>query len=46
VEARRHSSALRESEDEKKGGESTPFFATLSAEFVGRMWSLSTGLSS
>jgi hypothetical protein len=32
VKARRHSSAFRESEDEKKGGKSTPFFAVLIAD--------------
>jgi hypothetical protein len=32
VKARRHSSALRESEDEKKGGKSTLFFAVLIAD--------------
>jgi hypothetical protein len=30
----------------EKSGEGAPFFATPSAEFVGCMWSLSTGLSS
>jgi hypothetical protein len=33
-------------EKQDKSGKDTPFFATLSAEFVGRMWSLSTGLPS
>jgi hypothetical protein len=31
---------------ERKGGESAPFFAVLSAGRGGRMWSLSTSLSS
>jgi len=43
VKTRCHSSAPREAEDEKKGGEGAPFFAV--GGFVGRMWSLSTGLS-
>jgi hypothetical protein len=32
VKSRRHSSAPRKSEDEKKGGKSTPFFAVLIAD--------------
>jgi hypothetical protein len=43
VKSRRHSSAPRKGEDEKKGREGAPFFAV--GGFVGRMWSLSTGLS-
>jgi hypothetical protein len=42
VKSRRHSSASREGEDEKKGGGER---RSSQLGFVGRMWSLSTGLS-
>jgi hypothetical protein len=43
VETKRHFSASREGADEKKGGEAR---RSSQLGFVGRMWSLSTGLSS
>jgi len=38
--------APKKEKRERKGGESAPFFAVLSAGRGGRMWSLSTSLSS
>jgi hypothetical protein len=43
VKSTRHSSAPREGEDKKKGGKVR---RSSQLGFVGRMWSLSTGLSS